>query len=163
MKELYSAIEEAKADVTGLFMLQYLYDHKLLEGGAAAERKLYTTYLASTFRTLRFGVHEAHGKGMAMQVNYLTDKGGFVAREDGRFEVRFDKIKSAVRDLDHDLLTIEATGDYAGARRMLAELGVIRPNMQKALNSLSDIPVDIDPIFVTANDTAIRGTDEPNN
>ncbi len=151
LKELYSAIEEAKADVTGLFMLQYLYDHKLIEGGAGAERKLYTTYLASTFRSLRFGLNDAHGKGMAMQVNYLTDKGGFVAREDGRFEVHFDKIKSAVRDLDHDLLTLEATGDYAGARRMLEELGVIRPKMQKALNGLSDIPVDIEPIFVTAN------------
>jgi hypothetical protein len=152
LKELYSAIEEAKADVTGLFMLQYLYDRKLLDGGSAADRKLYTTYLASTFRTLRFGLNDAHGKGMAMQVNYLTDKGGFVAREDGRFEVRFDKIKSAVRDLDHDLLTLEATGDYAGAKRMLAELGVIRPELQKALNSLSDIPVDIEPIFVTAKE-----------
>ncbi len=152
LKELYSAIEEAKADVTGLFMLQYLYDHKLIEGGAAAERKLYTTYLASTFRTLRFGLNDAHGKGMAMQVNYLTDKGGFAARQDGRFEVHFDKIKAAVRDLDHDLLTIEATGDYAGAKRMLAELGVIRPEMKKALDSLTDIPVDIEPIFVTAKE-----------
>jgi hypothetical protein len=88
---------------------------------------------------------------MAMQVNYLTDKGGFIARADGRFEVHLDKIKSAVRDLDHDLLTIEATGDYAGAKRMLAELGVVRPAMQKALANLNDIPVDIEPIFITAN------------
>jgi hypothetical protein len=152
MKELYSAIEEAKADVTGLFMLQHLYDRKLIEGGASAERKLYTTYLASTFRSLRFGLKEAHGKGMALQVNYLTDKGGFIARPDGTFEVDFAKIKGAVRDLDHDLLTLEATGDYAGAKRMLDELGVIRPNMQKALDSLAAIPVDIEPIFVTAKE-----------
>jgi hypothetical protein len=151
MKELYSAIEEAKADVTGLFMLQHLYDRKLIEGGASAERKLYTTYLASTFRSLRFGLKEAHGKGMALQVNYLTDKGGFIARPDGTFEVDFAKIKGAVRDLDHDLLTLEATGDYTGAKRMLDELGVIRPDMQKALDSLTAIPVDIEPIFVTAN------------
>jgi hypothetical protein len=151
MKELYSAIEEAKADVTGLFMLQHLYDRKLIEGGASAERKLYTTYLASTFRSLRFGLKEAHGKGMALQVNYLTDKGGFIARPDGTFEVDFAKIKGAVRDLDHDLLTLEATGDYAGAKRMLDELGVIRPNMHKALDSLTAIPVDIEPVFVTAN------------
>jgi Peptidase family M49 len=151
MKELYSAIEEAKADVTGLFMLQHLYDRKLIEGGASAERKLYTTYLASTFRSLRFGLKEAHGKGMALQVNYLTDKGGFIARPDGTFEVDYAKIKGAVRDLDHDLLTLEATGDYAGAKRMLDELGVIRPNMQKALDSLTAIPVDIEPVFVTAN------------
>jgi len=151
MKELYSAIEEAKADVTGLFMLQHLYDRKLIEGGASVERKLYTTYLASTFRSLRFGLKEAHGKGMALQVNYLTDKGGFVARPDGTFEVDFAKIKGAVRELDHDLLTLEAAGDYAGAKRILDELGVIRPNMKKALDSLSAIPVDIEPVFVTAN------------
>jgi hypothetical protein len=150
LKELYSAMEEAKADVTGLFMLQFLGDRKLIEGGPAMERKLYTTFLASTFRTLRFGLKDAHGKGMAMQVNYLTDKGGFVARPDGRFEVNFDKIKAAVRDLDHELLTLEATGDYNGAKRMLDQLGVIRPNMQKALSGLSDIPVDIEPRFVTA-------------
>jgi peptidase M49-like protein len=151
LKELYSAIEEAKADVTGLFMLQHLYDRKLIEGGPSAERKLYTTFLASTFRSLRFGLKDAHGKGMAMQVNYLTDKGGFIAHPDGTFEVDFSKIKAAVRELDHDLLTVEATGDYAGAKRMLDELGVVRPNMQKALNSLSGIPVDIEPVFVTAN------------
>ncbi len=151
MKELYSAIEEAKADVTGLFMLQHLYDKKLIEGGPEKERQLYTTFLASTFRTLRFGLNDAHGKGMAMQVNYITDKGGFVARPDGTFEVNFDKIKAAVRDLDHDLLTIEATGDYARAKHMLDQWGVIRPSMQKALGGLDAIPVDILPVFAAAN------------
>jgi len=152
LKELYSAIEEAKADVTGLFMLQHLYDRKLIEGGTNAERRLYTTFLASTFRSLRFGMKEAHGKGMALQVNYLTDKGGFIARADGTFDVDFGKIKAAVRDLDHDLLTLEATGDYSGAKRMLDQLGVIRPSMQKALDGLTGIPVDIEPVFVTANE-----------
>ena len=68
LQELYSPIEEAKADICGLFMLQYMFDHKLLP---AAEKSLYTTFLASSFRTLRFGVHEAHGKGMALQFNNL--------------------------------------------------------------------------------------------
>jgi len=154
MKELYSAIEEAKADVTGLFMLQYLADHKLIPGGPAVDRKLYTTFLASSFRSLRFGLNDAHGKGMAMQVNYLTDKGGFVARPDGAFEVNYDKIKQAVRDLDHDLLTLEATGDYDGAKHMLDTLGVVRPEMQKALAKLNDLPVDIEPVFATANQLA---------
>ena len=154
MKELYSAIEEAKADITGLFMLQHLYDRKLIEGGPDKERQLYTTFLASTFRTLRFGLNDAHGKGMAMQVNYITDKGGFIAHPDGSFEVNFDKIRGAVRDLDHDLLTIEATGDYGRAKQMLEQLGVIRPNMQKALKGLESIPVDIQPVFVTAKQLA---------
>ena len=143
LKELHSAIEEAKADATGLFMMQYLFDHKLLP---AAERPLYTTFLASSFRTLRFGVHEAHGKGMALQFNYLMDKGAFVARPDGTFAVDFTKIQPAVRDLVHDLLTIEATGDYAGAKEMLDQLGVLRPALQQALAKLTDIPTDIEPL-----------------
>ncbi|MCU1262983.1 MAG: MutT/NUDIX family protein, partial [Bryobacterales bacterium] len=148
LKELYSAIEEAKADVCGLFMLQYMYDHKLLP---SAERKLYTSFLASSFRTLRFGLHEAHGKGMAVQFNYLMDKGAFVANADGTFAVDFSKVKDGVRDLAHDLLTIEATGDYAGAGRMLDSLGHLRPVMTAALSKLTDIPTDIDPVNVTAD------------
>jgi hypothetical protein len=144
MKELYSAIEEAKADVTGLFMLQYLFDYGMPHG-AAAERQLYTTFLASAFRSLRFGLEEAHGKGMALQFNYLTDKGGFVAHPDGTFSVDYAKIQGAVRDLAHDLLTIEAEGDYARAKHMLDTLGVVRPAMQKAIDGLKGIPVDIDP------------------
>ena len=151
MKELYSAVEEAKADVTGLFMLQYLLDHKMLPNATFNEAQLYTTYLASGFRSLRFGVKEAHGKGMAMQMSYLMDKGAFHANPDGTFAVDVAKMKTGVRDLDHDLLTVEATGDYAGAKRMLDQLGVVRPPLQKALDRLAAIPVDIEPRFVTAD------------
>ncbi len=161
LKELYSAIEEAKADATGLFALQYMIDHAqqmglsdVLKPDADSERRLYTTYLASSFRTLRFGLGEAHGKGMAMQVNYLIDKGGFVARPDGTFAVDYAKIKDAVRDLTHDLLTVEAEGNYAGAKQMLDTLGVLRPEFKQALDKLADIPVDIEPVFVTANQVA---------
>jgi hypothetical protein len=163
LKELYSAIEEAKADVTGLFALQFLMDQSSGGGSeeAAAERRLYTTFLASSFRTLRFGLKEAHAKGMAMQFNYLLDKGGFRANADGTFAVDFDKIKAAVRDLDHDLLTLEATGDYNGAKKMLDELGVVRPEVQRALDRLTHIPTDIEPLFVTADHIAPPTTDEP--
>ena len=148
LKELYSAIEEAKADVTGLYMLQYMFDKKLLP---ESEHKLYTSFLASSFRTLRFGLNEAHGKGMAVQFNYLIDKGGFVANSDGTFSVNFAKIKGAVRDLVHDLLTIEATGDYAGAKKLLDGLGKLRPELRAAIEKLKDLPTDIDPVDVTAN------------
>jgi Peptidase family M49 len=156
LKELFSAIEEAKADVTGLFMLQHFFDHGMLPGGAPSERRLYTTFLASAFRTLRFGLNDAHGKGMAVQFNYLVDRGAFVAHADGTYQVNFEKVKSAVRDLDHDLLTLEATGDYAGAKKMLDELGVLRPEMAAALGRLKDIPTDIEPIFVTADKLSPR-------
>ncbi|MGB9256390.1 MAG: hypothetical protein WCC25_16245, partial [Candidatus Korobacteraceae bacterium] len=161
LKELYSAIEEAKADATGLFALQYMIDHAqamgladILKPDANSGKRLYTTYLASSFRTLRFGTGEAHGKGMAMQVNYLMDKGGFVARPDGTFAVDYTKIKGAVRDLTHDLLTVEAEGNYAGAKHMLDTLGVLRPEFKAALDKLGDIPVDIEPVFVTADEVA---------
>ena len=166
MKELYSAIEEAKADATGLFAVQYMIDHAsemgltdVLKPSAESEKQLYTTYLASSFRTLRFGLNDAHGKGMAMQVNFLLDKGGFVARPDGTFAVNYAKIKDAVRDLTHELLTIEAEGDYAGAKKMLDTLGVVRPEFQKALDQLKNVPVDIEPIFTTAEQVAPQVAD----
>jgi hypothetical protein len=145
LKDLYSPIEEAKADITGLFMLQYLFDHGMSHS-PKAELDLYDTFLASAFRSLRFGPTEAHAKGMALQFNYLLDKGGFVERPDGTFAVAPARIKQAVRDLTHDLMTMEATGDYAAAKQMLATLGVIRPAMQRALSRLEDIPVDIYPV-----------------
>lgn len=152
LKDLYSTIEEAKADSTGLFMLQYFFDHGIMQGGEANERKLYNTFLASSFRTLRFGIHEAHGRGMALQFNFLTDRGAFVERPDGAFEVNYAKVKGAVRDLTQRLLTIEAQGDYAAAKTLLDHLGILRPSVAAALARLKDIPVDIRPIFVTADE-----------
>jgi len=150
IKELYSTIEEAKADVTGLFMLSFLGEKGYIK---VAEQKLYTTYLASSFRTLRFGLKEAHGKGMAIQFNYLMDKGAFV-RANGRYQVDFAKMKAGVRDLVHDLLTIEATGNYTAAKHLMDTLGVIRPEEQKTIDGLAAVPTDINPVFVTATELA---------
>jgi Peptidase family M49 len=152
LKELCSTIEEAKADVTGLFMVQFFFDKGILTGGRENERKLYNTFLASSFRTLRFGVTEAHGRGMAMQFNYLMQHGAFIALPDGTFEVNYTNVKQAVRDLTHNLLTVEAEGDYAAAKKMLDELGVMQPALTRALERLKGIPVDIEPVFVTADE-----------
>jgi hypothetical protein len=158
LKELYSAIEEAKADVTGLFALQYMMDHasemklgNALPSDEAAQRQLYTTFLASAFRSLRFGLNDAHGKGMAVQFNYLLDRGAFVEHGDGTFGVDMAKIKGAVQDLDHDLLTLEAEGNYAGAKEILDNLGVLRPVLKRAFGRLTSIPTDIEPVFITAD------------
>ena len=158
LKDKYSAIEEAKADVTGLFALQFLMDQAgagriasaSLPHGPEAERQLYTTYLASSFRTLRFGLQDAHARGQAMQFNYFVDRGGFVVHPDGTFSVNVAKMKEAVRSLDHELLTIEATGDYAGAEKLLA-LAAVRPPVANALARLNSIPIDIVPDFTTAH------------
>ena len=127
-------------------MLQYLYRSQADLGGDADGAQAVHHVSRFLVPHLRFGLNEAHGKGMAMQVN-LSDRQRRIRRR-GRMAVRSEFRKDqvrAVRDLDHDLLTIEATGDYAGAKRMLDQLGVIRPEMQKALNNLTDIPVDIEP------------------
>ena len=154
LKETYSTIEEAKADVTGLWALAYMMDKGQLKDtlgqGEAAERKLYNTFLASCFRTLHFGLTDSHARGMAIQVNYLLDKGAFVSHGDGTFSVDFKKIRQAVIDLDREFLTIEATGDYARAKSMMARYVVIRPDVQKALDKMKAVPNDIRPAFVTA-------------
>ena len=154
LKEAYSTIEEAKADITGLFALRYMMDkgqlNDTLGQGEAAERKLYNTFLASGFRTLHFGLTDSHARGMAIQINYILDKGGFVSLGDGRFGVDFGKIKQAVIDLDREFLTIEATGDYARAQAMMAKYVVIRPEVQVALDKMKAVPNDIRPEFVTA-------------
>jgi hypothetical protein len=155
LKEAYSTIEEAKADITGLYALMYMMDKGQLKNslgqGEEAERKLYTTFLASAFRTLHFGLTSSHARGMAIQVNYLLDKGGFIAHGDGVFSVDFRKIKQAVLDLDREFLTIEATGDYARAKDMMTRYVVIRPEVQKALDKMKTVPNDIRPSFPTAD------------
>jgi hypothetical protein len=149
LKDAYSAVEEAKADITGLWAMQYLIDKGALD--RSLERTLYTTFLASAFRSVRFGITEAHGKAVAMQFNYLTDEGAikFDARA-GTFAVEPSRVKDAVRKLTHDLLTLEAEGSYDGAKAMLAKYGVIRPEMQGALERLKDVPVDIEPSYPLA-------------
>jgi len=149
LKELYSAIEEAKADITGLWALQYLIDKGAVP--KSMERTLYTTYLASAFRSVRFGIGEAHGRGVAMQFNYLVDEGAFkIDEKAGKFSVDHSKVKEAVRKLTHDILTIEAEGSYDKAKAILDKYAVIRPPMQAALDRLKNVPVDIEPVFPLA-------------
>jgi len=149
LKELYSSIEEAKADVTGLWALQYLIDKGVI--GKQMQRTLYTTYLASMFRSVRFGLTESHARGVAMQFNYFTDEGAIKFDErTGKFSIDDGKIREAVRKLTHDLLTLEAEGSYDTAKAMLDKYSLIRPAMKGALDRLNDVPVDIEPIFPLA-------------
>ena len=149
LKDKYSAIEEAKADVTGLWALQYLIDKGVI--GKQMQQTLYKTYLASMFRSVRFGITEAHGRGVAMQFNYLTDEGAIRFNDKtGTFSVDETKMKEGVRKLTHELLTIEAEGSYDKAKEILEKYAVIRPQMKSAFDKLSNVPVDIEPIFPLA-------------
>jgi hypothetical protein len=148
LEETYGALEEAKADAAGLFALQRLVDRGVLP--KELERSMYLTFLAGAFRTLRFGMNEAHGKGMALQVNWLLDRGAFVERPDGTFGVDAAKVKGAVADLSREIMTLQAKGDVAAARAWLARDGVLRPGVSRAIERARSVPVDIAPRFVTA-------------
>ena len=152
LKEISGAFEEAKADISGLWALQYLVDKGTI--ARSMEKTMYDTYLAGAFRTLRFGITEAHGKGMAMQLNWLLDKGGVKVEKDGTFAVVPDKMYPAVSGLTREIMTIQARGDYAAAKAMLDGLGVIRPEAAKLIAKMKSVPVDISPRFVTADELA---------
>jgi hypothetical protein len=147
-KEAYSTIEEAKADVSGLFALQFLVDREKLD--TSLNDTMYTTYLASMFRSIRFGINEAHGRGVAIQLNYFLDNGGVTVAQDGTFAVNAERIRKNVADLTRDIMTMQATGDAQAGKQMLEKLGVVRPQVQAVLDKLKDVPVDIEPRFVTA-------------
>jgi hypothetical protein len=149
MKELGSALEEAKADISGLFLLQYLIDKGVVE--KSVEQQVYATYLAGIFRTLRFGTNDAHGKGMVLQVNFLTDEGAFYVNEGtGTFGVNFEKIKGGVRNLTHTIMTVQAEGRYEKAKALFDKYAIVRPAVKRILSSMNDIPVDIEPHFPLA-------------
>jgi len=145
LKELNSPLEEAKADISGLWALQQLMDKGAID--PQQERAMYVTFLASTFRTLRFGLTDSHAKGMTLQLNWLLDAGGFTVSPDGRFAVDFAKVKQGVASLTTEIMTIQATGDYARAKALLQRLVVIRPQVQAMLDRLGDVPVDIEPHY----------------
>ncbi len=148
LKELSGPLEEAKADISGLWALQYLMDKGVID--KKQERSMYTTFLASTFRTLRFGLNNAHAKGMTLQVNYLLDHGAIRIDKDGLFSLDLAKTKKAVAGLTHDIMTLQAHGDYAGVKQLFERMVVIRPQVQHVIDRLATVPVDIAPKFVTA-------------
>ncbi len=154
LADLYAALEEAKADVAGLFALQRLIDRGVVD--RSMERTLYVTYLASAFRSVRFGIAEAHGRGMALQLEWFLERGAVVARPDGTFAVDDGKMKEAVTSLAREILAIQGRGDRQAARDLLERKAVLPPQVQAALGRLRDVPVDVAPRFVTAEELAPR-------
>lgn len=141
----FSALEEAKADVTGMFGLAWLMDHGALPKSRA--RDYYSSYVAGSFRTLRFGVAEAHGRAQMMEFNFLREKGAIVRQPSGRYSVDFDKIPGAITALTKELLEIEATGDRARAEAWFNKYDKMPADLKAALAKTSSIPVDFDPIM----------------
>ena len=150
LKDTYSTIEECKADVLGQWNMLYARDKKLLT--SFNEQQQWASYAGLFFRSMRFGVDEAHGRGTAIQWNWLRERNAIVPNADGTFRVDFAKMKEGVQSLTTELLTIQATGDYPRAQRLLAKYGVSTPEIQQVIAKMTDIPVDITPVFPAAGE-----------
>ena len=141
---IYSGLEEAKADVTGMFGLKWLVDR-----GALPKERLdeyYASYVAGIFRTVRFGTGEAHGRAEMMEFNYLTEQGAITRDADGRYAIDYAKMPVALASLTRELLTIEATGDRVRAEGWFHKYDAMPAELRSALQGVSSIPVDIDPL-----------------
>ncbi len=150
LKDLYSVMEEAKADVMGIYNVL-----ALIEKGEMSEdllENLGPTYVAGLFRSARFGVHEAHGQGTVAQFNYLLEKGALAVDEQGMFRGVPEKFPGAMRDLLRDMLMLQANGDYEGTAQFLETYGQPTKPLLDAIDRLNDVPVDIRPRYPTAKE-----------
>jgi len=141
----YAGLEEAKADVVGMFGLKWLVDH-----GALPREKLeecYASYVAGIFRTVRFGAGEAHGQAEMMEFNYLSERGAIKRRSSGQYAIDYGIMPAVLADLAKELLDIEATGDRTRAENWFRKYDVVPAELQVALRAASKVPVDVDPVF----------------
>jgi hypothetical protein len=139
-----SSLEEGKADILGLYMISRL--HQQGELGEVDLRDNYVTFMASIFRSVRFGASSAHGQANMVRFNFFAERGAFVRDpETGTYRIDFDRMDEAIAALSEVLLTLQGTGDYEGAVNLTHERGVIGPELQSDLDRLTDasIPVDI--------------------
>ena len=142
----YSALEESKADITGLLCVKWLVDHGVIPSGKLNE--IYASFLGETFRTIRFGIAEAHGAGAMMELSYLAEQGAIRRNSStGLYEVDFKKMPGAIASLAKELLEQEATGDRGRTEKWFKKYAVMPPQLSAALAKGSDIPVDVDPQF----------------
>ena len=141
----YGGLEEAKADVVGMWGLKWLVDH-----GALPKERLeeyYASYVAGIFRTIRFGTGEAHGQAQMMEFNYLSERGAIGRESSGKYLVAYELMPDALAALAKELLEIEATGDRSRAEAWFRKYDVMPPELTAALQGASKVPVDIDPAF----------------
>ena len=146
LQELYSSVEEGRADVMGAYNILYMMERGELP---AAERENFlATYFVGIFRSMRFGTNEAHGKGAAFQYTFLKEAGAFsIDPESGKYVVNFDTLAQAISDLTAKVVIIQGNGDYAAAKAFLDQYGQIDEKAKSVIASMSDIPVDIQPVY----------------
>ncbi len=151
MKELGTSIEEAKADILGLFMV-----NELIKMGELADKDMrenYVTFMAGIFRSVRFGAASAHGKANMMCFNFLKEKGAFSQNaENGRYLVDFDKMALAMNDLSALIITLQGNGDYEKTKEYMSRLSVIDADLQSDLDEISEAGIPRDVVFIQGPD-----------
>ncbi len=144
LKEHSSALEEGKADILGLYLVQEL--HK--KGELTADMKDYmTTFMSSIFRSVRFGSSSAHGKANMIRFYFFQEKGAFTRNEDGTYTVNYDKLSTAMEDLSSLILTLQGNGDYDAVAKLVTEKGVIKEGLQADLDRLTEANIPVDVVF----------------
>lgn len=146
LKETYSTLEECKADILGMYNNLFMIEKEVYP--KETEKQVWVTFLAGAFRSMRFGINEAHGGGNAIIYNYLLEKGAY--EYDGKAQkvkVNFEKIYPALTELATKVLMIQAEGDYAGAKELMTKYAVSSPSIETLRNKLAVLPVDIKPVF----------------
>ncbi|MGS2719741.1 dipeptidyl-peptidase 3 family protein [Paraglaciecola aestuariivivens] len=144
LKEHASALEEGKADILGLYMVQQLLAKGVIDEGMLED--YYVTFMAGIFRSVRFGASSAHGKANMIRFNFFKEHQAFSRNEQGFYQVDMQKMGEAIDALSNKILTLQGDGDYAGVAELVADKGVIKAQLQQDLDKLTaaDIPVDID-------------------
>ncbi len=145
LKEQYSALEEGKADILGLYLVT-----KLHEMGEFTETDLmdnYVTFMAGIFRSVRFGASSAHGKANMVRFNFFKEKGAFAKNEDGTFSIDLDKMIAASEELTQIIFKIQGEGDYDAAKQLIEDMGMIKPELQSELDKLSEAGIPVDIVF----------------
>ncbi len=144
LKELASALEEGKADILGLYMVQQLHEKGEIDGDI---KDYMTTFMAGIFRSVRFGASSAHGKANMIRFNFFKEKEAFTKNENGTYKVNYEKMQDAMEELSSIILTLQGNGDYDGVAKLVAEKGIITEDLQKDLDMLSEQNIPVDVIF----------------
>jgi len=145
LKELHSPLEEGKADILGLYMVTELFEQGEIDEGVVEDN--YVTFMASIFRSIRFGASSAHGKANMVRFNYFQDMGAFSKGEDGFYTVDFEKMKLAMEALSSDILRLQGDGDFEGVQELFDQLGNIRPELRNDLDKVNEAGIPTDIVF----------------
>ena len=144
LKEHASALEEGKADILGLYMINQLHQKGEINGDL---KEYYTTFMASIFRSVRFGTSSAHGKANMIRFNFFKDQGVFVRSENGKYKINYEKMTDAMNALSAKILKLQGNGDYDGVAELVKNETLIRTDLKADLERLSDLGIPVDVVF----------------